>query len=482
MLEVLKALADPCRLRLVAVLLRGEFTVQELTTIMGVGQSKVSWHLKILVDAGILAVKRQGTWSYYRVGGESGFFRAILPAIEQAISSLPERERDLAAVADVLDGRRRRSQEFFDRHARQWDDLARTLLPVPDYREKLLGMVHRGGVVVEIGIGTGGLLPALAAKAARVIGVDHSPAMLEEARRRLAQSGIAGIELRLGEMAHLPISDGSVDCIILNMVLHHAAAPLEVLSGIRRVLAPGGTLILADLARHERESAREQLADQWLGFGEEELAGWLKSTGFASVIAERIEGVSGQEAVLLLRGTTPQPTTPHPPPQRGGGVFIPQINSNPLVKEGENDSPPGSGGGGGGHLAGDSRIHNRPDLKHLRKSLRNESTHAERKLWSALKQSQLGGYKFSRQHSVGRYIIDFYCASARLAVELDGESHFTDEAKDYDRERTTFLNMLNIKVIRFLNTDVQENLDSVCGKILEELTTPQPPPEPGGGN
>jgi len=303
MLEVLKALADPCRLRLVAVLLRGEFTVQELTAIMGVGQSKVSWHLKILADAGVLAVKRQGTWSYYSLGGESAFFDTILPAIEQALPSLPERERDLAAVASVLEGRRRRSQEFFDRHARQWDDLARTLLPVPDYREKLLGMVPRCGVVVEIGIGTGGLLPALAAKAARVIGVDHSPAMLEEARRRLSMAGIAGIELRLGEMAHLPISDNSVDCILLNMVLHHAAAPAEVLSGIRRVLAPGGTLLLADLARHERESAREQLADQWLGFGEEELAGWLKSSGFGTICCERIEGAGGEEALLLVRAT-----------------------------------------------------------------------------------------------------------------------------------------------------------------------------------
>jgi len=477
MLDVLKALADPCRLRLVAVLLRGEFTVQELTAIMGVGQSKVSWHLKILVDAGVLAVKRQGTWSYYSVGGGAAFFRSILPAVEQALASLPERERDLAAVAGVLDERRRRSQEFFDRHARQWDDLARTLLPVPDYRERLLEMVPGGGLLAEIGIGTGGLLSALAAKCSGVIGVDHSPAMLEEARRRLAQAGIAGMDLRLGEMAHLPISDGSVDCVLLNMVLHHAAAPAEVLSGIRRVLAPGGTLLLADLARHERESAREQLADQWLGFSEEELAGWLAAAGFTAISCERIEGAGGEEAVLLVQGTTPQP-----PPQRGGGVFIPMTNSHPLVREGENDSPPGSGGGGGGHLAGDSRIHNRPDLKHLRKSLRNESTPAERKLWSALKQSQLGGYKFSRQHSVGRYIVDFYCASARLAVELDGESHFTEEAKEYDEERTAFLNTLNIKVIRFLNTDVQENLDAVRGKILEVLTTPQPPPEPGGGN
>ena len=301
LLDILKALADPCRLRLVAVLLAGEFTVQELTMVMGVGQSKVSWHLKILADAGILAVKRQGTWSYYRVNRGENFFGAILPHLERGLADLPERPADLAAVAGVLEERRRRSQEFFDRHARQWDDLARTILPVPDYREKLLALVPPGGTITEIGIGTGGLLPALAAQAERVVGVDHAPAMLDEARRRLASAGIAGIELRLGEMTHLPLPDGSSDVVLLNMVLHHAADPASVLAEIRRVLAPGGVLVIADLTRHERELARDRLADQWLGFDEGELTAWLRGAGFGEVLCERIGGTGSQEAVLLVK-------------------------------------------------------------------------------------------------------------------------------------------------------------------------------------
>lgn len=301
MLDTLKALADPCRLRLVAVLLAGEFTVQELTAIFRMGQSRISRHLKILTGAGVLAVKRQGTWSYYRAGGENPFFAAIRTAVEQGVAGLPERTGDLAAVAQVLEERRRRSQEFFDRHARQWDDLARTLLPVPDYRERLLALVPAGKTVVEVGLGTGGLLPALAAKAGTVIGVDHSPAMLEEARRRLALAGLAGIDLRLGEMTHLPLPDKAVDCAVLNMVLHHAADPPAVLAEIRRVLTPGGVLALADLSRHEREMAREQLADQWLGFEEEELTAWLKAAGFSETTCVRIEGKNGQETVLLVK-------------------------------------------------------------------------------------------------------------------------------------------------------------------------------------
>ena len=303
MIDLLKALADPCRLRLVAVLLRGEFTVQELTRILDMGQSRISRHLKILTEAGVLSVKRQGTWSYYRAGEENAFFGAIRPAFERELDQLPKRSEDLAALALALEERRRRSLEFFDRHAQQWDNLSRTLLPVPEYLDRLLLLIPSVSTLLEIGVGTGALLPGLARRAAEVIGVDHSPAMLDEARRRLAANGESGVQLRLGEMTHLPLADGGAGCVVANMVLHHAADPLAVLQEICRVLTPGGTLVLADLARHEREWAREQLADQWLGFEEDELQGWLKTAGLERVEAERVGAAAGQEDVLLVRAT-----------------------------------------------------------------------------------------------------------------------------------------------------------------------------------
>lgn len=144
-----------------------------------------------------------------------------------------------------------------------------------------------------------------------------------------------------------------------------------------------------------------------------------------------------------------------PPPvpllnQEGEKVYICTESSPLLVKEGV----------GGGY------IHNIPTMKSRRKSLRNNATPAEQQLWAALKGSQLDGYKFRRQHSVGCYILDFYCPVAYLAVELDGDSHFSDEAQAYDHERTLFLNSLNIHVLRFLNTDVLDNLVEVCTRIL----------------
>jgi len=302
MLDIFKALADPCRLRLAAVLLRGEFTVQELTRIMGMGQSRISRHLKILTEAGVLSVKRQGTWSYYRAGEKNAFFGAIRPAFEREMERLPGRHDDLAALAAVLEERRKRSLEFFDRHARQWDTLARTLLPIPDYQGLLLALIPAVATLLEIGVGTGALLPELAARASEVIGVDHSPAMLDEARRRLAADGLPGVELRLGEMTHLPLVDGGAGCVVANMVLHHAADPLAVLLEMVRVLEPGGIVVLADLARHEREWAREQLADQWLGFEEEELRVWFENAGLEKIEVARVSASPGQEEVLLVRG------------------------------------------------------------------------------------------------------------------------------------------------------------------------------------
>lgn len=270
---------------------------------MGTGQSRVSHHLKVLTEAGVLTVKPQGTWNYYRAGGNSSFFASLQPALERGLAELPERGQDLTAVAHVLEERQIRSREFFDSHARQWDNLARTLLPVPAYRDQLLSQLPQGAIVVEVGLGTGGLLPDLAQRSRTVIGVDHSPAMLEEAGRRLAEGQVRGVELRLGEMTHLPLPDCSADCAVLNMVLHHAANPAAVLTEIRRVLVSGGSLLLADLARHEREWVRERLADQWLGFDEDELLGWLKLAGFTSVTCEKIEGSIEQETVLVVRAS-----------------------------------------------------------------------------------------------------------------------------------------------------------------------------------
>ena len=304
MLSLFKVLSDATRLRLLRILRQGDFTVQDLMQILDMGQSRISRHLKLMSNAGLLQVEKQGTWHYYRLSIKEGLFGDLWPSLESRLADLGEQERDAVGVLQVMSERRKRNQEFFNQHARDWDNIHVELLNLPDYQDRLLAMIPPGGLVVEIGVGTGSLLPQLAKKGERTLGLDHSPSMIKLARETVAQQQLAGkVEVRLAEMNHLPCADDSVRTVVLNQVLHHAEQPVEVLREVARVLEPGGSLVVADLTRHGHDWARERLADQWLGFKREELERWLADTGLLMSECQEIEALSGQQPVLLLKAT-----------------------------------------------------------------------------------------------------------------------------------------------------------------------------------
>lgn len=299
-LEILKALADPTRLQLLVLLGQAELTVQELTEILAMGQSRISRHLKILAKVGLVAVKRQGTWGYYRQSLDNPLFAEIWPALLGALQAASEQREYRRRLAGVLEQRRRRSADFFDRHARQWDALSGRVLPLADYHATLEAALPRCRQLLEIGLGTGGLLPLLRRRAQQVVGVDQSPAMLQQAAQRVAEMHLDGIDLRLGEMTHLPLADSEVQGAVLNMVLHHAPQPLAVFRELARVVAPGGRVLVADLQRHDQEWVRQEIADQWLGFESSELQAWLQMSGLEFEQYIPIAGNPGETAVFLL--------------------------------------------------------------------------------------------------------------------------------------------------------------------------------------
>ncbi len=306
MLALLKALSDSTRLRLLGILSHGEFTVQELTAILAMGQSRISRHLRILTDVGVASVKRQGTWGYYGLDRKNPLFQAIWEHLQEHLEEMDDWRADRRNLISILEERRVRSQRFFDQHACRWDRLTRDLLPVADYRDELLDQIPDCSTLLEVGCGTGGLLLSLRGRAERLLAVDHSLAMLNEARRRCGPVEGRAIEFRLGEMSHLPLGDGEVDWAVLNMVLHHAPQPAAVLQELARVLVPGGGLTIADLQRHDREWVRDELADQWLGFGVEELENWFIAAGFCRPLVSRISGREQQCPVLLCMGRKAQ--------------------------------------------------------------------------------------------------------------------------------------------------------------------------------
>jgi ArsR family transcriptional regulator len=266
------------------------------------GQSRISRHLKLMSEAGLLQVEKQGTWHYYRLSLEEGFVNDIWASVEPHLADHEEHERDALGVLEVMSERRKRNQDFFNQHARDWDNIHVELLNLPDYQERLLDMIPSGGLVVEVGVGTGSLLPLLAKKGEEVLGLDHSPSMIKLARGTIGQQQLTGqVEVRLAEMNHLPCAAESARTVVLNQVLHHAEQPVEVFREIARVLEQGGALVVADLSRHSHDWVRERLADQWLGFKQEELQKWLADAGMTLSECLELEAVSGQQAVLLFK-------------------------------------------------------------------------------------------------------------------------------------------------------------------------------------
>lgn len=304
----LKSLADSTRLRLLAILGDTECTVQELTAILEMGQSRISRHLRILLDAGLVEVRRQGTWSYYRIVSDRKFLDRLWSCLAEEVKALPEVGQDRIRTRTMLELRRRRSQLFFEHNAGRWDQMAGDVLPTVDYRARMLAQIGEVDTLVEVGIGTGSLLPELTNRCRRFIGIDQSAAMLDEARCRMAQEQDARCELRLGEMSHLPLADQSADLVLLNMVLHHAPHPPAVLEEVFRVLGVGGRLVLADLAAHNYDWAREELADQWLGFALSDLRRWLVEAGFDLLREIPLEANAQFAGVLIfLAGKTEYP-------------------------------------------------------------------------------------------------------------------------------------------------------------------------------
>jgi ArsR family transcriptional regulator len=276
-----KTLADETRVRLLNILRRHELSVGEISWVLDMSQPRVSRHLKIMAEAGLLASRRDGLWIFYRAV-QDGPGRDLAEAVAYLLDSEPALKGDLDRANRAVEERSRETTRFFNAIAKDWPDMRREILQDFDLPGAVAARLGACRVAADLGCGAGDLLPALKAGAERVIGVDSSPRMLDEARRRLDALGLPGepaVSLRLGELEHLPLRDGEADCAVLSMVLHHLSGPAEGVAEAHRILRPGGRLIIIDFARHADENLRKRYGDRWLGFAPEDLDAWL--SGFA---------------------------------------------------------------------------------------------------------------------------------------------------------------------------------------------------------
>ena len=292
LLAALRALAEPTRLRLLALAARGAFCVVELTEILGQSQPRLSRHLKLLAEAGLLERTREGAnvWFAIPAGPTAALVRDLL-------ARLPEDDPVLAAdrrqAARVLAERARIASESFRRQGADWDEMRALGLDAPSVEAALLRLLPESGLgrVLDIGTGTGRLLELLAPRAEAVLGVDASRAMLALARSRLARPGLAHCAVRLADMYRLPLPDAGFDLAVLQMVLHYAEDPANVLAEAARVLAPGGRLVVVDLAEHNHFDRAERLAHRWPGFSRPTMARLLAGAGLVSAPVVTVPGV-----------------------------------------------------------------------------------------------------------------------------------------------------------------------------------------------
>jgi len=297
-----QALADPTRLRILALLRIMELSVGELAQILGQSQPRVSRHLKILADAGVLERRKEGSWVFLTLAGPE----RIEPMFEMFDAWSDESTRALfasdgARTETVRAERAEAATRYFTSHAAVWDQI-RSLHVAECEVEQAIDRALGGGPLgrlVDVGTGTGRMIELFGPRASGAIGIDRSSEMLRLARVKLEAAGITS-SLRQGDMYALPLADESADNVIVHQVLHYAHSPATAIAEAARVLSAGGALLVVDFAAHDREELRMTDAHIRLGFDDDVMAGWF---GGAGLTVDRIEHLEGGElTVTLWRG------------------------------------------------------------------------------------------------------------------------------------------------------------------------------------
>jgi ubiquinone/menaquinone biosynthesis C-methylase UbiE/DNA-binding transcriptional ArsR family regulator len=292
LLTALKAIAEPTRLRLLVLLEHNELTVTELTQILAQSQPRVSRHLKLMSEAGLIDRFSEGTWAFYRVAEGT----SVAPLIQQLVDLLPEDDptlsRDLERLEQVKASRAEVATDYFRENARRWDEIRSLYSSEAEVEAAIMHLLGDQPIdtLLDIGTGTGRMLSLFSPQIDKGIGIDMSREMLSVARANMDQDNIPNCQVRQGNMYNLYLPNGSVDLAIFHHVLHFADDPAAAVAEAARVTTPEGRMIIVDFAPHDLEYLRADHAHRRLGFQDEEVANWCRAAGFGSVTCRHLEG------------------------------------------------------------------------------------------------------------------------------------------------------------------------------------------------
>lgn len=290
LLTGLRAIAEGTRLRLLYVLSHGEFNVSELTKILGQSQPRISRHLKLMVEAGLLSRYKEGSWVLFRLN-DQGVEGALARAVTALLSAS---DTQLAGDAERLAGIRRQraahAADYFRANAENWETLRTLHVSETDVEAAIqrLAGPHSLGTLVDLGTGTGSILKLLADRATRAIGVDSSREMLAVARSALEAGSMRNTQVRLADIFALPFATASIDFVTVHQVLHYLDEPARALAEAARILRPAGRLMIVDFAPHDMEALRDQHAHRRLGIAHDHMTDWLERAGLHLVSHETL--------------------------------------------------------------------------------------------------------------------------------------------------------------------------------------------------
>src|SRR6266566_7704199 len=282
-LKSLRALADPTRLRIMALLEKDELSVNELQEITRMGQSRISTHLGLLQGAGLLQSRREGKRTFYKWREEAdAVAREFIQLAVRGAKETPEHAADQLNLKRILARRNEQAQVYFNHIAGRFD---RVYGPGRSWQAfgHLLLRILPSLTVADLGSGEGLLSELLARRCKKVIAVDNSEKIVAFGAAKAKKNGLKNLEFRLGDLENPPVEPQSVDLAILSQALHHAAVPANAISSAFKMLRSGGQIMILDLLQHNVLKARELYGDRWFGFAEGDLHRWLEEAGFKKI-------------------------------------------------------------------------------------------------------------------------------------------------------------------------------------------------------
>lgn len=302
LLAALEAAGESTRLRILALLAEGELTVTELMTILNQSQPRVSRHLKLLVEAGLVARHREGAWAFFRLA-EGALAQALNSGVVGLLEAAdPLLAADKRRLDSVRQERAAEAQAYFARHAEDWGRIRTLYIPEARVEAAVLELIgaQRFDSLLDLGTGTGRMLEVLAPRAVRAVGLDVSPAMLNVARVNLDAANLRQVALRQGDAYAIPPDLSGFDLVLLHQVLHYLDDPARAIREAARALNPGGRLLIVDFAPHQEENLRAEHAHRRLGFSESEVMQHLSDTGLKPLAATTLQPKRGEGAKLAV--------------------------------------------------------------------------------------------------------------------------------------------------------------------------------------